>query len=184
MTLRKEKLDERYPVRFFITPTHCKECKHWYSVERNLTDPNYWFRDRLFGERHRAWHEFNPDFIFGDGAKRDGIRTWIARNHCPDCSHAYQTSRAILLAPPRSETRRRYLRDNYGIGTAEYEQLLEKSGRRCEICSQESPLDIDHDHANGKIRGVLCELCNRGLGHFRDDESLLGLAIQYLRSRQ
>lgn len=39
---------------------------------------------------------------------------------------------------------------------------------------------IDHCHTTGKLRGGLCDFCNKGLGQFRDNKELLQRAIQYL----
>ena len=41
---------------------------------------------------------------------------------------------------------------------------------------------VDHCHKTNKIRGMLCNHCNRGLGHFRDDPELLEFARIYLLS--
>ena len=51
----------------------------------------------------------------------------------------------------------------------------------CVICGDESGLVVDHDHRTGRVRGALCQRCNMGLGHFRDDPELLELAAMYLR---
>lgn len=59
---------------------------------------------------------------------------------------------------------------------------LKSSIRECVICGSDEPLVVDHDHATGKIRGMLCNHCNRGLGHFRDDPDLLEFARVYLLS--
>ena len=57
---------------------------------------------------------------------------------------------------------------------------LKATTHECVICGDETNLVVDHDHVTGKIRGMLCNHCNRGLGHFRDDPTLLEFAAQYL----
>jgi len=72
----------------------------------------------------------------------------------------------------------------YGISTKEFNTILRKQGGRCAVCGDKTPGGIgwvlDHDHTTGKIRGVLCDLCNRGLGYFRDSDSSLSGARSYL----
>jgi hypothetical protein len=57
---------------------------------------------------------------------------------------------------------------------------LKATVTQCVICGVEDKLVVDHDHQTGKVRGLLCNHCNRGLGHFRDDPTLLEFAAQYL----
>lgn len=52
--------------------------------------------------------------------------------------------------------------------------------KECVICGSNEKLVVDHDHKTNKVRGMLCNHCNRGLGHFRDDPMLLEFATQYL----
>lgn len=65
------------------------------------------------------------------------------------------------------------LRRKYGIGIEEYADLLEKQGGTCALCQQVEtvsirgkvlPLAVDHDHASGRVRGLLCAQCNLTLG--------------------
>ena len=67
----------------------------------------------------------------------------------------------------------------YGISVDEAELMEEVEA--CEICGgKEDTLNLDHDHQSGEARGYLCNQCNLGLGHFKDDPKLLRAAIKYL----
>ena len=51
----------------------------------------------------------------------------------------------------------------------------------CQICGRTEKLCWDHDHKTGKFRGTLCDICNTGIGCFRDDPRLLIQAVEYLK---
>lgn len=54
----------------------------------------------------------------------------------------------------------------------------------CESCGDppgRRALDMDHCHQSGRFRGWLCNPCNMGIGHFKDDSTRLKSAIEYLR---
>lgn len=82
------------------------------------------------------------------------------------------------------EVRRRWhLKNRYGITVEQYDEMYERQGGRCAICSAESPgrtFDVDHDHDTGEVRGLLCNPCNRAIGLLGHDHDLLMSAIQYL----
>jgi hypothetical protein len=59
-------------------------------------------------------------------------------------------------------------------------KAIKATVKECVICGSEEPLVVDHDHHTGEVRGMLCNHCNRGLGHFRDNPTLLEFAAQYL----
>ena len=77
---------------------------------------------------------------------------------------------------------------SYGLEHGSYATMLAAQDGKCGICETTAPgsrlvrFPIDHCHTTGKIRGLLCEHCNRGLGMFRDDPALLRRAISYLSS--
>lgn len=84
----------------------------------------------------------------------------------------------------------RQIKKEYNLNKEDYLELLSKQQGRCLICNVELFLDkkhqinVDHDHKTGKIRGLLCNDCNRGLGWFHDDITILYNAIKYLEHAQ
>ena len=80
-----------------------------------------------------------------------------------------------------------HLRRVFGMSQEEFVLLLEKQNGVCAICQQGCKtgrqLAVDHDHATGDIRGLLCADCNLGLGRFQDDPKLLTKALAYLNPR-
>jgi len=50
----------------------------------------------------------------------------------------------------------------------------------CKICGKDGYLYVDHCHAGGHVRGLLCPQCNSGLGMFKDSVENLSAAIRYL----
>jgi hypothetical protein len=77
----------------------------------------------------------------------------------------------------------------YGITGADYAAMVVAQDNKCIICGDPSPtggklamsrLHIDHDHVTKKVRALLCNHCNRGVGCFRDDPALLRAAAAYI----
>ena len=66
----------------------------------------------------------------------------------------------------------------------EYKAMLDAQGGVCAICKEKprgSRLAVDHLAGTDKVRGLLCNRCNLGLGHYKDDPDLLNAAIEYLQ---
>lgn len=87
-----------------------------------------------------------------------------------------------------TERRRRRLLQ-YGLTTEQYDEMLLQQHGVCAICGGTSAradgdgsLVVDHDHATGSVRALLCNLCNVGIGHLRDDPRILRAAIAYLEA--
>jgi len=78
---------------------------------------------------------------------------------------------------------------SYGISILEYNHFLSLQNHCCCICNMHQStlsqrLAVDHDHKTGKIRGLLCGKCNKGIGLFKDSIELMRKAINYLDKKQ
>ena len=79
------------------------------------------------------------------------------------------------------------LKKHYGITLADYERMFAEQGGVCAICktfrvSKSHPrLGVDHDHKTGRVRGLLCWMCNRGMGLLGDSRERMLSAAEYLK---
>jgi len=81
---------------------------------------------------------------------------------------------------------KQYLRSlwkKYGLLPEEYRRLLQRQKGKCAVCKkiQERKLCVDHDHASGTVRGLLCTHCNTAIGHLDGREEWTRQALRYLR---
>ena len=85
-------------------------------------------------------------------------------------------------APSNKKYGRASVLKKYGLCEADYQAMVVWQCGACLICKKVKPLVVDHDHATGKVRGLLCSHCNSALGFLMDDPTLVDEAAQYLRS--
>ena len=114
--------------------------------------------------RCKAEKPMTSEFFPLHNGKKNGLDSW-----CRSCRSSY-----------RSEIRRGAYRSS--VSDEVVKSLL--TIKECVICGDESNMKVDHCHKTGSVRGVLCNRCNLGLGHFRDDPELLEFARIYLLASQ
>lgn len=107
---------------------------------------------------------------------------------CKSCS--YIKTRAWKAANQKEwdrSARRSHLKQKYGITPEEFARMFNDQGKRCAICGAIEATDgrgfrphVDHCHRTGKVRGILCGRCNKGLGALKDDPLIVRSALDYL----
>lgn len=75
-----------------------------------------------------------------------------------------------------------HFKHRYGITLDQYDQMAIEQQYKCKICDKKPELlHVDHCHKTGKVRGLLCNGCNRGLGFFNENAEALIKAAEYLK---
>jgi hypothetical protein len=107
---------------------------------------------------------------------------------CKSCS--YKAARAWKAENPKAwerSARRSHLKKQYGITPEDFDRLLQSQGGKCAICHETNLRDVrgfrphvDHSHKTGRVRGILCGRCNKGLGALKDDVEIVRRALSYL----
>jgi hypothetical protein len=89
--------------------------------------------------------------------------------------------------PFRRKTTNYNLLARYGITVDQYNEMLARQNGVCAICEEPCSsgrrLAVDHDHDTGKVRGLLCNRCNRGIGLIKKS-SHLKRAAKYLEKAE
>lgn len=112
--------------------------------------------------------------------------------HCKVCQQkAWKERRKKNPDKHAAMTRKYHLMDHFGLPVAEYEKMVLMQNGVCAICQKTEsmvcphngktfPLSVDHDHATGKVRSLLCKRCNMMIGKSSENPQLLRLAADYL----
>ncbi len=104
---------------------------------------------------------------------------YAAHKYCGNCVHVIRRERS-------ANAHARALERRYGITRQDYWDLYAFQSGVCYICRRANGatrrLTVDHDHATGEVRGLLCRPCNNILGMFRDNPAVFQRAIDYLKA--
>lgn len=107
---------------------------------------------------------------------KDGRHSW-----CRLC--AREARRGVKRRHTPEKTRKWALKTRYGLSVADVERMLDAQGNRCGICAQPlARFHIDHDHASGSVRGILCHGCNVRIGKW-DNAEWFAAALRYVGLR-
>lgn len=113
-------------------------------------------------------------------------KAWREKN-----PHKYLQSASKYRDNNRNKIKDYKLKVRYNISSDDYNLMFQKQNGKCDICGnseiavhnftkRNQSLAVDHCHKTGKVRGLLCQDCNRGIGQFYDDVNRLENAIKYL----
>jgi len=104
--------------------------------------------------------------------------------------HAYKHGKSTQGHPEfRSYKHKKRIHNTFGLTPDQYEKMFQDQDGVCAICKKEETatrlgtvvnLSVDHCHSTGHVRGLLCDRCNKGLGHFFDDPDFLRSAADYI----
>lgn len=122
--------------------------------------------------------------FYTDTRRKDGATSW-----CRECWREHDAGRREKLGPRGRKDRK--LKYMYGMSYTEYSAMLKSQNGVCDICKGKETvtnnksgklqkLCVDHDHATGKVRALLCTACNKGLGLFLDDPARVLAAYEYI----
>jgi len=124
-------------------------------------------------KRAKAWADANPE------RNRSRSRKWGEENKEINRKRSRE-----WYYNNTDKKRARDLRIKFGITPEIYKTMLADQNGVCAICSNACKsgklLAVDHDHNNGRVRGLLCMECNTGLGKFLDSAELLRKSAEYL----
>jgi hypothetical protein len=140
---------------------HCARCDQW----QNLT---------AYHSNRRNW---------------DGLHAYCRVCMAASASVRYARERPRLLEQARvwradnPEKRKDIaLRSKFGITLMRFREMEAAQDGKCAICRHVAILAVDHCHATGKVRGLLCMPCNTAIGQLGDDPARIRFAADYVET--
>lgn len=146
----------------------------------------------------KKWRDANKDHIKAHATEaKEAIKASKKRYYeankarIAEKNRAYYEANKESLQAKNQEYRRKHKARlyaanqaaRYGMSLDELNSLIDAQDNRCAICRTPftlAKMNIDHCHATGAVRGLLCGGCNRGLAHFHDSQAAMKAAIKYL----
>ena len=143
----------------------------------------------------------NAGKFYKDATKKDGLHSICADCHKKNCDRLLEQnpsvrnarnakSKAWRQANPeqsRASITNATLRLKYGITLSDYEFMLASQEGGCKVCGlapTKHRLHVDHCHATGKVRGLLCQPCNVSIGKMRESPELLRALATYIEENR
>lgn len=156
----------------------CKPIHDFYRADEMRDGRRNECKRCMYLARHRHYEENREKYI-------RKAQEWKRKN--PERYARSQRRRRERRDEARIRVERdQYLQRTYGLALLDFEFLIVSQQGRCAICGKPDgkKLHIDHDHATGCIRGLLCGSCNRAMGLFHEDAARFEAAGEYLRRPQ
>lgn len=115
--------------------------------------------------------------------------------NCKSCGTSYiPTNPCNTYCSDECRGKNAYYIRNYGITEAEFRSMKEEQMHRCYLCGgagflmnptrHHETLVVDHCHASGVVRRLLCHNCNRALGLLKDDPELMRRCADYIEAHR
>lgn len=161
---------------------HRQRSRDWYEQNKELID-----REKK-REYLREYNKTHPRKALTPEQRQERNRKNRER-YANDPEYRAKIKAQAKSAPSKAPAMRKgaRLKESFGITMEQFEAMREAQKGACAICGKKETgskrsvhLFVDHCHKTKSIRGLLCNNCNIGLGHFKDDSELLMKAASYL----
>lgn len=169
-----------------------KKDRSEYNKQWRLKNPEKYLETRrIYREKHkeeiaekraknREEHKIYAKEYYNNNIEK--IKLYYSQEHIKKKNKENKRKNSILI-------RERRLKKNWNLTIMEYNKMFDDQHGCCAICNThqskvKKSFSVDHNHATGKIRGLLCNTCNTSLGGFKDDINIIFKAIEYLKKYQ
>lgn len=143
--------------------------------------------DRMARSRYmRRYYKEHPEKWAATAESKAKKNRRRREKYAADEAYRESQKAAVRASGKRNPSARKAVRlRTYGLTMDQFSLMLEAQKGVCAICQTASDRKVifpvvDHCHASGRVRGILCANCNHGLGKFRDNPTLMLRAVEYL----
>jgi len=136
--------------------------------------------------KQREYYQENREQILAHKAAKNKEQTAedLARKNANSRRYWHARKERLGADEVSRLAKEKRLKNSYGLSISALDDLLESQEHSCRICNKhlnQSNLNVDHNHDTGEVRGLLCNNCNRGIGHLQDSIEILESAVEYLK---